>query len=152
MIKLTWGNLRDREFLTALGKLFAQPMGFDLSRDFVLIGKEIKVQQKMMDETHEKMLKKYGVADTERKGFYNIPEGANREEYAEEIKKLEANTFKIRIKRFDPEEIAKLIQLSPQDFLFLEPLLLPIELPAEVEESTNQPVEEQKAQPEPATH
>jgi len=125
MITLTWGNIRDREFLNALGKLYANPMDFDMSLSFALMGKEIKSQEKLCNETHESLLKKYGTPDKTRPGTYNLTE-ATRDEYASEMIKLDAHIFEIaKIKRFDAKALSTVMKFSPQDLMLLEPLMIP---------------------------
>lgn len=126
MITLTWGNLRDREFMASLGKLYAQPMGFDLGLNFALLGKEIKKQQKLCDTTHEGILKKFGTADLEKPGVYKLAD-ATREEYAEEMMKLDAHAFELKIPCFDAAKLSEVVKFSPQDLMLLEPLLRPLE-------------------------
>lgn len=128
MITLTWGNLRDFEFKASLGKLYAKPMGYSEGMRFALMGREIKKQQTLCDETHTGILKKYGIPDTEKPGVFTIPE-ANRETYAKEMEKLDATKFEVRVNRFDALKLSETIEFSPQDLMLLEPILLPFEIP-----------------------
>lgn len=127
MIQLTWGHLLDRDFLTSVGKFYAQPMGYEFGMKFAMIGKEVKKQQKQCEEVHEGILKKFGEPDEKRPGFYNIPE-AKREIYAEEMKKLGLHKFEIRIEKIDAFKLSETMKLSPQDLMVLEPLLEPLEM------------------------
>lgn len=133
MIKLTWGNLRDTEFMRSLGKLFGQPMSYDYGCRFTLLGREIKKQQKLCDETHLGILKKYGTPDKEKTGVYQLHD-ATREEYAEEMKKLDDHEFTVRVQKFDGQALSEIVKMSPQDLMLIEGILLPID-----EESQNPP-------------
>lgn len=131
MITITWGNLRDQTFMQALGKLYSQPMGYESGLKFALIGKQIKNQQKLCDEVHEGILKKFGTADTEKKGFYKLNE-ETKDQYAAEMKKLEATEFHVRVSKFNSLELSEVIKFSPQDLMILEPLFEPFEIPSDV--------------------
>lgn len=130
MITMTWGNLRDNEFVMSLEKLFGKGLGFENGVRLALLGQEIKAQRKLLTETHETILKKFGTPDKERPGMYNIPEN-QREGYAEEMKKFEEHPFETKIKRFDALKLSESIDFTPQDLMLLEPLLLPFEIPAD---------------------
>lgn len=130
MITLTWGNLRNGEFRASLGKLYAKPMGYSEGMRFALLGKEIKKQQALCEETHAGMLKKYGTPDPERTDVFSIPE-ANQAAYTTDMTKLDATTFTIKVSRFDALKLSESIEFSPQDLMLLEPILLPFEIPTD---------------------
>ena len=130
MIEITWGQLRHGDYMQSLAKLFAAPMGFEHAQKFVLMGREIKKQQTLADETHKKILEKVGTPDLEKKGFFTIPEEA-REEYAKEMEKFAGHKFTLRINKFEAEALAEAIKFSPQDLILLENILVPFELGAE---------------------
>lgn len=130
MITITWGSLGDQEFLMSIHKLFGKGVGFDIGMRLALLGKEIKNQQKLRTETHEGILKKFGNADKDRPGMYNIPP-EKREAYTEEMKKLDAHTFETKIKRFEAQAVSSAVDFTPQDLMLLEPLFLPFEIPAD---------------------
>lgn len=151
MITLTWGNLRDREFMNSMGKLYAQPMGYEFGMRFALLGREIKKQQKLCDTTHEGILKKYGTPDAEKPGVYKLAE-ATKDEYVKEMEKLDAHEFTVRISKFDASKLSEVVKFSPQDLMLLEPLLLPFES-SETKPDLKAVPEKQAEQPSaPATH
>lgn len=138
MIKLTWGNLRAQDFVNSFAKLAKKPMGYDIGSRLALIGNELQRQQKLLEETHEGLLKKFGSVDEKRPGFYNLkPE--TRAEYDEEIKKLDAHEFKVRIKKFDAKQLCDSAQLTAEDMILLENILLPIENPDEADIKASEP-------------
>ena len=149
MIKITWGNLRDREFMGALGKLYGQPMDYADGMKFALVGREIKKQQKLCDQVHEGLLKKFGTPDPEKRGFYKLHE-ETKEEYAKEIEKLDATVFEVKVEKFNAQNLSKSIKFSPQDLMMLEPLLQPFELASEATPLKAVPSEPQAEAP--ATH
>lgn len=130
MLTMTWGNLRDREFMNSFGMLFAKPMGYDFGMRLALIGREVKKQQKLCDEVHLNILKKYGDEDKEKPGVYSIRE-VTRKEYIEDMTKLDKTEFTVRVTKLDALKLSETVQFSPQDLLLLEPLLLPFEIPVE---------------------
>lgn len=130
MIKLTWGNLRDHDFMQAIGRLYGKPMGYGVGMAFALLGKEMKKQQKLCDTVHEGLLKKFGTADPEKKGYYKLNEGTTAE-YQAELEKLNATAFEVRVERFNSEKLSEVVEFSPQDWMILEPILTPFELPTE---------------------
>lgn len=127
MITLTWGNVRDQNFMTSLGTVCAKPVGYDVGMKIALIGREIKKQQKLLDETHEGVLKKYGTPIEGQPGRYNIkPE--TRKEYDAEMAKIDAHEFTVKVNKLDPKELSEQMgKLAPQDLILLEPLLKPLE-------------------------
>jgi hypothetical protein len=127
MIKITWGNLRDRDFMQSLGKLYGQPMGYLEGMKFALIGREIKKQQKLCDQVHEGLLKKFGTPDPEKKGIYKLNE-ATIEDYKKEMEQLDATGFEVKVAKFDPAKLSEIVKFSPQDLMLLEPLFTPFEV------------------------
>ena len=121
MIKLTWGNLNDGEFMRALETLLVQKMGFDFAQKSQLLGKTVKKQIQEKVKVHETLLKEHGTADKEKPGFYSIPE-ENRAKYAEDMEKLNKHEFTVRINKMDAKELSKKIDFSPQDLMLLEPI------------------------------
>lgn len=127
MVKLNWGKLRSPEFMQSFEKYYGKPMDYFTGSRFALVSKEIIKQQKLLSETHEGILKKFGKADEKRKGSYNIPDD-QQEAYGKEMEKLEAHEFSIKIAPFDAEKLASIAPLSPQDIHMLEPMLVPIDM------------------------
>jgi hypothetical protein len=148
MIKLTWGNLRNSEFMQSLGKIYGQAMGFDVGMKLALLGREIKKQQKLCDETHLGILKKYGTEDEKKPGFYQIKE-EYRKEYAAEMEKLDAHDFSVKINRVDASKLAETVQFSPQDLMLLEPVFAPFD---ETAEPVLKAVPEQPQPTQPTSH
>lgn len=132
MIKLTWENVGDNNFMGSLAKLLEAPMGYDLGMRFALLGREIKKQKQLRGDTYDSILKKYGKPDKDKRGTYNIPPD-KIEEYNEELKKLDAHTFDVKLAKFDAKKLSGVIEILPQDIMLLEPILLPLDV---AEEST----------------
>jgi len=130
MIKLTWGNLRDRDFMTSLGKLYGQPLGYEYGSKLAIIGREVKKQEALCNETHLGLLKKYGTPDKEKRGVFQLHD-ATREEFDAELKKMDAHEFTLTFGKFDAMKLEEACKFSPQDLMLLEPLLMPFEIPAE---------------------
>lgn len=147
MVKLTWGNLRSADFMQSFTKLVKKPLGYDLGCRFALIGSEMQKQQKILQETHEGILKKYGSADEARPGFYNLkPE--SRVEYDAEIEKVDNHEFTVRIKKFDAKALCDIAQLSGEDLILLQDILLPLENPDDADVKASEPKQENQ----PAAH
>lgn len=125
MITMTWGTIRDRDFQVAIDKVIKQPMGFELGQKFVLIGRELKKQKSLLDECHEKLLKEFAKPDPKAPGNYLLNEGT-QEKFNDEMKKLLANRFDILVNKIDSLKLSEKIDLSPQDWIVLEPLFKPI--------------------------
>lgn len=150
MIKITWGNLRDRDFMQSLGKLYGQPMDYADGMKFAIIGREIKKQQKLCDQVHEGLLKKYGTPDAEKRGFFKLNE-ETKDEYTKEMEKLDATTFEVKVEKFNAQKLSGVIKFAPQDLMMLEPLFLPFETAGE----TASPLKAVPSEPQaeaPATH
>jgi hypothetical protein len=126
MITLTWGHLMNKDFIMALEKFYRQPMGFDNLQKFVLIGREIKKQQAIRQECHEKLLKQYGEPDPERLGTYKLHKETERE-FGLEVKKLFEHEFQILIKPINSKKLSEKADLSPAEWLILEPLFEPFD-------------------------
>ena len=148
MIELSWGNLKNNDFMMSLQKLFAAPMGFHNAQKFVLLGRAIKDQQAIVEATHKKILEKFGTPEENNPGSFTIPE-ENRKGYGEEMEKLMKNKFKCRIKRVDASSLQDTVKFSPQDLLLLEDILLPLE---ELEGEVSEIQKGQEAQPEATAH
>jgi hypothetical protein len=133
MITLSWGNLKNNDFMVSLAKLFAAPMDFKDAQKCVLLGRAVKEQQELADAAHKKLLEKYGKPDKEQEGFFTIPE-AKRKAYGEEMEKFSKHKFKVKVGRLDAEAISDKLEFSPQDLLLLEDVLAPIELEEPTEE------------------
>lgn len=121
MTRITWGDLRNPDFMQAIGKVFNTPMGFDAAQKFVLLGREFKKQQMMLFETHTKILNEFGTKEAKGNN-YKIHDGKVAE-FDAEMKKLEAHYFDVRVDKFDPKVLAAKMELSPQEWMFLAPIL-----------------------------
>ncbi len=155
MITLTWGNLRDDNFMKHLGELCAKPLGYDCAMRFAIIGREVKKQKKLCVTTHESILKKLGTPDKEGRGLFNIPD-AKMTEYVSEMEKLDAHDFQISVSKFNAIKLSELTELTAEHLILLEPLFLPFEIPVGQEPKydgpkavPSKPIE---AQPSPAGH
>lgn len=126
MITLTWGNLRDRDFMESMGKLCGKPMSYEHGSKIALVGREMKKQQKLCNETHDSLLKKFGTPDEKKPGVYTLHE-VTRNEYAAEMTKLDAHEFTVNVNKIDASILNDAIELAPQDLILLEPLFLPLE-------------------------
>jgi len=142
MITLYWSNLRDGEFMNSMHKLYSQPLGYEYGMKLALLGKVIKSQQKLLQETHESILKKFGTLDTEnvQKGVYKLNE-ATKDEYAKELEKLDAHSFEVKIGKLDASVLSEVVKFTAQDLMLLEPLLLPFAESTPVAAPSAQPVE-----------
>lgn len=152
MIKLTWGALRNPDFTKALGLLFAEKMGFENASKFVLLGREIKIQQTLMEKTHEKLLQQFGTKDPAKKDHYKLNDGTI-EQYGEEMQKLHEHSFEVKIDKFNAAEMSKKITFSPQDLLLLEPIFLPLDTAVVAKPALAAvPAQGTEAEPLPASH
>lgn len=117
MIKLTWGQLRDRDFMESMGNLFGIPTGYETGMKFSLLGREVKKQEKLCQETHMSILKKYGSPDKEKFGHFKIHD-ATMAEFEKEIEKLNAHEFSVNINKISPSIIPDKA-LRGQDYMLL---------------------------------
>lgn len=133
MITLTWENLRDPEFINSLERLYRQPLPFQLIQKFVLIYKEVRAQQKLLEECHQKLLDSFGTPKKQdpktppMMGIqYDIPPEKVKEFNDEWLKLLETK-FKIRVSKLDSKKLSEKIDLSPKEWILLEAIFLPFE-------------------------
>lgn len=147
MIKMTWGNLRDHEFMKVLNSLFeAKNLGLTNAGKLKLLGVEIRKQQVKLNEEFDEILKTYGEEIKDQPGNYNVKPD-NRKAYADAVKKLEETTFTCKyMSRLDPVELDRNFKLSGSDLFLLDPILLPLET------TKLESVEAGEAIQEPATH
>jgi hypothetical protein len=133
MLILKWGQIRDPAFLDALEPIMKVFTGAKYTADFVLLGTKLKEQMALAQETFKKLLQHHGTPELNRPDgrtdFFTIPE-ENREAYAKAIEDFESRTFKLRIKKFDRDELAKYVQLAPDKLMALAPILSPLVEPA----------------------
>ena len=130
MIKLTWSDINNEQFIETFRKIFQTPMNFELTQKTLLLGKAIKEQQVLRNETFDALLKTYGTPNKEVPGSYDITQ-ERRSEYATELSKLNAHEFSVRIKKLDALKITDFVKLSPQDLMAIEQIIQPFEIPDE---------------------
>jgi len=127
MIKITWGNLMDQEFMKSLGKLYGQPMDFANGSSLALLGRRIKKEQALCTEVRTAILKKFGTADEKNPTLFNIKEDQRAACEAELIKHAE-NSFTVNIAKLNAQKLSENIKFSPQDLMLLEPVIADLDL------------------------
>lgn len=137
---LTWGNLRDKAFLETFFKVMKMPMDYDLGSKFALINMEMEKQVALCNATYDSILRKYGEPVADEPGQYKIS-AENRDSYLSEIEKLEATSFRVRVRKVNGKHLADNLpsdkRLTPQELVFLSPILEPLDFE---DESTEPPV------------
>jgi len=140
-IKLKWANLRSMAFKESLDKMVKTPMGFELGLKMSLLGRDIQKQHALCNETFDGLVKKFGKPNPEMPGEYLIDK-TKREQFNDEVKKLDEHEFELaRRDKIDVKVLAEHCaefskrsndpsrELTPEDMINLEPLLLPLENP-----------------------
>jgi hypothetical protein len=135
MIKMTWGNLMDQEFMKSLGKLYGQPMDFANGASLALLGRRIKKEQSLCTEVRTAILKKYGTADEKNPTLFNIKED-QRAACEVELTKHAENSFTINIAKLNAQKLSETIRFSPQDLMLLEPIIADLDLENGEEKAT----------------
>jgi hypothetical protein len=126
MIKLTWGELRDNEFMHALEGLFEKKQGYDVAMKIALLGEEIKKQRTLLNNAHEALLKEFGTPDPAKRGHYKLND-ATIDKYEEEMKKLYDHSFEVKVNKFDAKKLSEKYEFSPKELIFLKPLFMSFE-------------------------
>lgn len=121
-ITLTWGNLRDQEFMAALGKLFTVEMHAKKTKPFKTLAKVIFAERKKSEAGHLELLRKYGVEEG-KTGQYAFKDD-NHAKFEEAMNEQNAIEFKTGVPKMLDSIIGENILFSPHEMLKLDPLFL----------------------------
>lgn len=123
MIKLTWGQLRNAEFMALLTRLFKTPLGYHLGQLFVQLGEKIHIQLGLYNDKVNELNKKYSEPDPASPGDRKLIE-ETKNEYVNEMMKLDAVTFDTHLPKVEGSSFPDSALLTPQDYMLLKPILL----------------------------
>lgn len=120
MIELTWGSMRDPEFVNTMKGLQRQKLEFKTSLKLLNITKKIQDELKKSDEMIHSMRDKFMSLDEKTK-LYTVKPGSEKDCEKFEMEFL-TTKFTVNIPKIKHSEISS-CELSAVDILKLEPLL-----------------------------
>lgn len=125
MIELTWGQIRDQSFQSALQKLMNCPdLDFQPAYSISRIGAKVKTEIADSNDLFVKLVKKHGALD-DKDGSYKIDDD-KIESWKKEVGEFLDTKFTVDKNKINVTELKK-ARLSPQDLLAIEPLLFVVE-------------------------
>lgn len=127
MITLTWGHLKDEEFMKSIGEFYNKKLGFLYAKNIAILYKKIKEELALSQEVHNKLLTEFGTPDPNKANNYIIPED-KKPLFAVEYEKLLKTEFVVKVPKFDAKRLSDHLLFSPQDLMILEPIFVSDEL------------------------
>lgn len=123
VITLTWGNLKDDEFMKSIGEFYNKKLGFLYAKNIAVLYKRIKEEMALSQEVHNKLLTEFGTPDEAKPGNYIIPDD-KKPGFAVEWEKFLKTEFVVNVPKFDPKKLSDHLLFSPQDLMTLEPIFV----------------------------
>lgn len=124
MIQMTWGQIRNTQFLDALGQLKGLPMPFKLGYSIGKITTKVEAELKLAQTEFVKLVGKW--ADIDEAGNYKVKEG-NEEVFQKEMTEFFGMSFTIDKNKINIAEFPQDIKMSAVDIIALEPILFGLE-------------------------
>ena len=124
MIQMTWGQIRNTQFLDGLGKLKGLPLPFKLSYNISKITTKVEAELKAAQTEFVKIVGKY--ADIDEAGNYKVKEG-NEETFKSDMTAFFGMTFEIDKNKINVADFPSDVKISAEDIMALEPILFGLE-------------------------
>lgn len=126
MIEMTWGQIREPGFQRALGKLMnTDKLEFKHAYHISRLGAKIQSEAKEAQDWFVKLVKKYAEVD-EKSGEFKVKD-EHVETWQKEMSDFTFKKFGIDRHKIHVSDL-KVVGLTPNEILALEPLLFGLEL------------------------
>lgn len=128
MIKLTWGQIRDGDFIDALARVYRMKLPFETTLKLMFIGKRVDEERDLSNEMASKLRKTYiEKVNIDGKDIEQV-RPALKDEFLKAEREFAQHSFEINLAKIDMQAL-KNLELSAFELGKLSPILTEAELP-----------------------
>lgn len=128
MIKLTWGQIRDGDFIDALARVYRMKLPFETTLKLMFIGKRVDEERDLSNEMASKLRKTYiEKVSIDGKDIEQV-RPALKDEFLKAEREFAQHSFEINLAKIDMQAL-KNLELSAFELGKLSPILTEAELP-----------------------
>lgn len=119
MIELTWGLIREPNFMQAMGKLIHSPLDFKEAYHISRIASVIETEQREADKLFQTFIKKF--AEIDDKGNYKVKKEC-MDDWTKQTGEFLATKFTVKKTKLDLSKLES-IKFTAAEVAMLEPLI-----------------------------